>query len=223
MRFSLNGEHPLSKALVGRLDEFIDHIEDRGPGVVPIVEVTGAPSRAFAPVVLDISLVNKWERALRRLERVDAPVICLAEDVCGGTAAEILLVTDYRIAAAGFSFEVPATRDGVWPSMALYRLGHETGLAPLRRAFLFGEPIELGQALALSLVDEAVPDVEEALTVVLARLEGRPTFDIALRRQLTQDARLTSYDVALGRHLAACDRSLRRFERELNFNASAVL
>jgi isomerase DpgB len=121
-------------------------------------------------------------------------------------ALEALLATDYRVAGEGLRLLVPADRDGAWPGMAVYRLANQVGVAGARRSVLFGTPIAAAEALALRLVDEVVPDPAARLAELAGSLGTRP----AILRRLMLDATTTSFEDALGSHLAACDRVLRR-------------
>ena len=104
---------------------------------------------------------------------------------------------------------MPLADGATWPGMALHRLAQQTaGTAAIRRAVLFGTPLDAAQALALHLVDEVTDDaassVAAELTAVFAGSE------LAIRRQLLLDGRTAPFEEALGAHLAACDRALRR-------------
>jgi isomerase DpgB len=164
-------------------------------------------------------VVNRWERALRRLERLDHPVIAViggegaSGRECGGTALDAMLTADFRIAAADVRLIAPwgprgpGGQSGVWPGMALYRLVNQGGAAA-RRTVLFGAPIAALDAIAAHLLDQVAEDPDAALAEVCDRLttacEG-----LGVRRQLMFDAGNVSFEEALGRHLAACDRVLR--------------
>ncbi len=94
--------------------------------------------------------------------------------------------------------------------MALYRLArHGAGAAPIRRALLVGDPVTAADALALHLVDEVTGDPAAALARAAERAAAFYP-DLAIRRQLMFDAATTGFEEALGAHLAACDRELRR-------------
>ena len=54
------------------------------------------------------------------------------------------------------------------------------------------------------------PINSQAAVVMLGRVAGA---EHAIRRQLLLEAATTSYEDALGAHLAACDRELRRLRR----------
>jgi isomerase DpgB len=208
----IDGREPLSAAVVAALDAFVDRVEDAPAGVVPVLRLTGAPLGEQEPS--RTGLVNKWERVLRRLERLGRPTVATVRGDCGGLAAEALLATDYRIASVDARLRLPAGPGGVWPGMGLYRLANQIGFARVRRSVLFGAPLSSVRALEIDLVDEVAQDVQTAVTAAVARLGAADGQDVAVRRQLMLDATTTSFEEALGRHLAACDRLLRRAEEE---------
>lgn len=206
----LDGSRPLSPDTVAALNALCDRAEDadaRGPVVLT---VTGTP--ATAPTG-PLPLVNKWERALRRLERVDLPTVALAGGDCGGVALEALLATDLRIARPGTRLLPAAGPAGVWPGMALYRLANQIGVAAIRRTVLLGTPLTAERAVALGLLDELAADPAAALAGLADTLAALAADGPAIRRQLLLDATTTSFEEALGRHLAACDRTLREVAR----------
>ncbi len=99
---------------------------------------------------------------------------------------------------------------GTWPGMAGFRLVQQLGLASARRTVLFGEPITAREALDRCLVDQVSTDPGRALAAAARLLRRISGPELAIRRQLAFDAQWMSFEDALGPHLAACDRSLRR-------------
>lgn len=196
----IDGTRPVTAGSVEAVEGLCDRAEDHaGPGLV-VLRLSGAPAET-GPARTDVGLVSKWERALRRMERLGRPTVAVASGDVGGPALEALLATDVRIATPDVRLLFPA-----WPGMALYRLTHQTGLAGVRRAVLFGAPIDVAGAVALRLVDEVAADP----AAVLAELAGSVRPEPAIARQLMFDASSTSFEEALGAHLAACERRLRR-------------
>ncbi len=188
--------------------EACDRAEAHGGWLV--VRVSGAPEQARTEG-LTVAMVSRWERALRRLERLPAALVAVAEGDVGGPALDALLATDYRIATLSARLVVPLGGGATWPGMALYRLAHQgSHNATVRRALLFGDPIGALDALALQLLDEVTDDVAGALTAVAGRTGKLSGVELAIRRQLMIDAGTTSFEEALGVHLAACDRTLRQ-------------
>jgi isomerase DpgB len=204
----IDGAEPPSAELVARVGEACDRVEARGGPL--IVRVSGAPADSWTDG-LTVALVSRWERALRRLERLPAATVGIADGDCGGTALDALLATDSRVATTSARLAVPVDSSGTWPGMALYRLVHQgANAAAIRRAVLFGDPIGALDALALQLVDDVTDDVAGALADAAGLTGSGSGAELAIRRQLMLDASTVSFEDALGVHLAACDRTLRR-------------
>ncbi|GGO95607.1 enoyl-CoA-hydratase DpgB [Wenjunlia tyrosinilytica] len=202
----------LEASTVRRIAEICDRVEDARTGDVLLVQVrgddggdTGHPRSRD----LDIHLVNKWERALRRLERLPVATVAVATGECAGPAAEVLLTTDYRVAAPDLVLRLPSSGGAPWPGMALFRLATQIGVHRARRSALFGAATTAEKALALGLVDEITDDPEEAVGVAVKNFQGARAGDISVRRRLLMDAMSSTFEDALGSHLAACDRALR--------------
>ena len=205
----VDGRQPVSAGLVAALGSLCDSAEDRKGGAVVAVRVTGAPARPQAGH-LTVALVSKWERALRRLERLGVATVAVADGDCGGAALDVLLATDYRIATRSVRLVFPVEAGAAWPGMALYRLAQQAGIAAARRAVLFGAPVGAADALAAHLVDELTGDAAGALAAAIEMARACSGPEVAIRRQLLLGAPSTSFEDALGLHLAACDRTLRR-------------
>ncbi|RLV70617.1 enoyl-CoA hydratase/isomerase [Streptomyces sp. CBMAI 2042] len=204
----VDGRRPLSADRIDAIGEACDRAEAHGSRIV--LHVSGAPEGPWADD-LTVSLVSKWERALRRLERLPAATVAVADGDCGGLALDALLATDYRIATGSVRLVMPVRNGATWPGMALYRLGRQgAGASAIRRAVLFGTPVEAAEALAVQLVDEVVDDPARALELAGERLTAVAGSELAIRRQLMLEASTIGFEEALGAHLAACDRALRR-------------
>ncbi|WP_055585441.1 enoyl-CoA-hydratase DpgB [Peterkaempfera griseoplana] len=206
----IDGRQPLSADRVAAVAAVCDSAEDLAGQARVIVQVSGTPEGPWTDD-LTVALVSKWERALRRLERLPATVIAIADGDCGGPALDALLATDYRIATGTVRLMLPVGDDATWPGMALYRLANQgANAAAIRRAVLFGAPVSAAEARALHLVDELSDDLAGAFTAAAGLTGALSGTELAIRRQLLFDAATTSFDEALGVHLAACDRALRR-------------
>lgn len=179
--------------------------------VVHLGDGAPPPPRAW-PVDADVQDVNRWERALRRLERSDSVTVAVARGACAGPALDLLLTADYRIATHDLRLLLPVNEGRLWPGMAVHRLTQQIGAARTRQLVLWGHEMTAPLAQRLALVDEVAVDSELATTIraavlLLGRTAGP---ELAISRQLIAEASGTSYEDALGAHLAACDRELRR-------------
>ncbi|MGY4927217.1 enoyl-CoA-hydratase DpgB [Streptomyces sp. 900105755] len=211
----VDGRRPLSAESVDAVGAVCDRAEDSEGRSRVIVRVSGTPEAGWSSE-LTVTLVSKWERALRRLERLRASTVAVAGGDCGGAALDALLATDYRVGTGALRLVVPVGHGATWPGMALYRLAqHGARAAAIRRAVLFGTPITAADALALHLIDEVAEDPSSALKAARERTGAVSGTELAIRRQLLADASTTSFEEALGVHLAACDRALRQASAEV--------
>ncbi|WP_416973999.1 enoyl-CoA-hydratase DpgB [Streptomyces sp. 4F14] len=208
LTLTVDGREPLSAAAVKAVQDICDRAESRGDTGILTVFATGAPEGDWTGG-LDVMLVSKWERALRRLERLPTAIVAVATGDCGGTALDAFLAADVRAATHDTRLLVGTDESGTWPGMAGYRLVQLAGTARIRKAVLFGQPIKGPEALRLGLVDELVHDPAAAVATVAGLAGGLSGKELAIRRQLLLDAATTPFEDALGPHLAACDRALR--------------
>lgn len=205
----VDGSRPLSAATTEAVLRVCDQAEDLATAGLVAVHVSGTPGPGWQDE-LTVGLLTKWERAVRRLERLALTTAAVASGDCGGAALDLLLATDVRIAAPGTRLVVPLDGEATWPGMALFRIARQAGVAGIRRHALLGEPLAAADAVALGLIDEVVADTDRALAALFERSALVAGKELAIRRQLMLDAGRTSFEDALGSHLAACDRALRR-------------
>ncbi|WP_329200201.1 MULTISPECIES: enoyl-CoA-hydratase DpgB [unclassified Streptomyces] len=205
----IDAARPLDE-LTATVQALCDEVESSRTKTAVVLRLVGSGERRQWPGDVSVSAVNRWERAVRRLEKLDAITVAVAAESCAGPALDLLLATDFRIGATGLRLVLPVNDGHFWPGMALYRLVRHLGAQRARQIVMWGADIPLGRAVGLGLIDEVGDGIEEALataTALTGRLSNRET---ALRRQLIAEAVSAEYDEALGLHLAACDRELRR-------------
>ncbi len=209
VRLELHLADTLSKSLIASINSACDSVEDAGAGAVLLVQLKPAAAGDAAADNVDVHLVNHWERALRRLERLHATTMATVEGRCGGLGTAVLLTTDYRIAAHDVQLSLAASH-GILPSMTLHRIAGQIGAAAGRQLVLFGIDMSAARAAELGMVDAVTDDVEAATAAFIKSLAALCTEDLPVRRRLLNEAPALNYDDALGAHLAACDRLLRR-------------
>jgi isomerase DpgB len=203
---------PLAE-LTAAIAAVCDRIDDsQSPTVVVLRLGTSLPEYRQWPGVVDMREVSRWERAVRRLERSAGLNIAVAGGPCGGPALDLLLATDLRIAAPDLLVLPPVTDGRFWPGMLMYRLVQQLGIARARQIVLWGEDISAERAHELGLVDQVTQDITDALSKATSKAmtSTTPGKELAVRRQLLFDATSSSFEDALGLHLSACDRELRR-------------
>jgi isomerase DpgB len=235
----ISSRDSLSPRVIDRVNKACERVEDAPKDVILLVRLhdgraasddaasaagDDAASEDVAggepwPHEVGIHAVNRWERALRRLERLPGATLAVVEGDCTGLALEMLLTTDCRVALDTARFRLPATAEGTWPGMSLYRLANQVGVAQIRRSVLFGLDFDAVRAAELGLIDQIGEDPAALARAALEMLGGGRGTELAIRRRLLLDATTTSFEDALGSHLAACDRALRLAQRGLDAGA----
>ncbi|SMD25052.1 enoyl-CoA-hydratase DpgB [Kibdelosporangium aridum] len=205
----LDGTRPLSAASVEELAGLCDRAEDHRESGPVTIHVTGAPPAGWSEG-LTVGLVSKWERVVRRFERLSRVTIVVASGDCAGMALDLLLAADVRIVAPGTRLLLAEAGGATWPGMTVHRLTQQAGAAAIRRAVLLGAPIDADRALALNLIDEISEDPAATLADLAETVDAVDGKEMAIRRQLIFEAGSTTFEDALGAHLAAADRALRR-------------
>lgn len=199
--------------LTAQLSNAVDQAEDLGLCAIMLIHLAGYVNPTVVdswPGQIDVQSVHKWERVLRRIERSNFVTILFAEHACSSVALELLLITDRRLAARDF-FVLPPTFSGnVWPGMALYRLARQIGESGARELVLKAGGISAQRGVELRIIDEIIDIGTNRTDHTPVLLRYAPPDDFAIARRLIQDSLSTSFDEALGAHLAACDRTLRR-------------
>jgi isomerase DpgB len=217
VHLQVGGGEPLSASLVARVEEVCTRIEDAGAkDLTLVVHLRGVDPADRAepwPHETAIHLVTRWERVLHRLERLPAVVIAVVDEgVSRGPAFDLLLATDYRLGVAQARLELAQSAGAAWPGLALYRLTNQLGAPAARRLLVLHEALSAARAFEIGVIDEVVADEHDAVVrvrEVLHALNPVRGKEFAIRRQLILEAGSTTFDDALGPHLAACDRSLR--------------
>ena len=211
---TVNGNAVLSAELVKQINDVCAQLaEDPGTTRTLLVHIDGSQPAAADdpwPSAVGIHLVNQWERALRKLERAPAPVLSIVTGTCRGPAFDVLLATDYRLGTSDACLEVVSVAGGSWPGMALYRMATKIGMTTARRMTVLGEPVLASEAIALGLLDEIPDDLRTRAGTLLDSFGRMPGKEFAIRRQLLVETATASFEDAVGTHLAACDRAMRR-------------
>lgn len=210
LSLDVDGTGPLPR-LTAELNAVCDRLEERTDRSVLGIRLLPVPTdRRSWPSGVGVQEVNRWERAVRRLEQLPAMIVTTASGVCGGPALDLLLASDFRIASPDLLLMLPVNDGHFWPGMAVYRLAQQLGAGRARQIVLWGDDLDGVRAHELGLVDQLSDDLSEAAhtaVVLMGRISDR---ELAVRRQLLLEAPAAEYQDALGAHLAACDRELRR-------------
>jgi enoyl-CoA hydratase/carnithine racemase len=150
-----------------------------------------------------------WEDAMVAIERMDRLVIAGINGHCLGGGLQLTLVCDYRLASEDALLGLPAVKECLIPSLALYRLPRLIGAARAKELILLGEPISAREAERYGLVNRVVPAVEfgRALQETVERFLALPSSSVRASKHLTTrafDTDLDAFRAAMQAHLLAC-------------------
>ena len=162
---------------------------------VRVVVITGA-GRAFCTGVDltelaagDFGLEDfiAWEDAMIAIERMDRVFVAGINGHCLGGGLQLALVCDYRLASADALLGLPAVKECLIPSLALYRLPRLIGAARAQELILLGEPLDARTAERYSLVNRVVPAAEfpGALDETVERFLALPPASVRASKLLT--------------------------------------
>jgi enoyl-CoA hydratase/carnithine racemase len=151
---------------------------------------TGVDLNALAAGALTLPDLVRWEDAMTALERMDKLVIGAINGHCIGGGLQLALVCDYRLAVEDALLGLPAVKECLIPSMALYRLPRLIGQARAKELILLGEPITAREGERIGLVTRAVPaaDFAKALDETIEKLLALPPVSVIASKRLTTRA-----------------------------------
>ena len=184
------------------LGEVVDHVSRAA--AVRLVVLTGA-GRAFSTGV-DLGALASgafgladfvaWEDAMTAIERMDRLFVAAINGHCLGGGLQLALVCDYRLASDAALLGLPAVKECLIPSMALYRLPRFIGAARARELILLGEPIDAATAERYGLVNRVVPaaDFERELDATVQKLLALPPASVRASKRLTARAFDLAFD-----------------------------
>jgi enoyl-CoA hydratase/carnithine racemase len=170
---------------------------------------TGVDLKALAAGAVGLADFIAWEDAMTAIERMDKLFVAAINGHCLGGGLQLALVCDYRLASEDALLGLPAVKEGLIPSMALYRLPRLIGLAPARKLILLGEPIEAREAERYGLVDRVVAAAElpRAVDETVRKLLALPPTSARASKVLTAkafDAEFDAFRREMEAQLAAC-------------------
>jgi enoyl-CoA hydratase/carnithine racemase len=151
---------------------------------------TGVDLKALAAGELTQPDLVAWEDAMTAIERMDRLVIAGINGHCIGGGLQLALVCDYRLAVEDALLSLPAVKECLIPSMALYRLPRLIGLGRAKELILLGEPITAREGERIGLVNRAVPaaDFPKTLDETIERFLALPPISATASKRLSTRA-----------------------------------
>jgi 2-(1,2-epoxy-1,2-dihydrophenyl)acetyl-CoA isomerase len=153
-----------------------------------------------APPDLGDTLERTYNPLIRRICRLERPVVCAVNGVAAGAGANLAFNCDIVLAARSAQFLEPFCRLGLVPDAGgTYILPRLVGSARARGLALLGEPLSAEQAAAWGLIWRVVDDerlMEEA-TALARRLATQATKGLGLIKRALVASATNSLDAQL--------------------------
>ncbi len=170
---------------------------------------TGVDLKALASGAFGLPDFVAWEDAMTAIEGLDKLFLAAINGHCVGGGLQLALVCDYRLASEDALLGLPAVKECLIPSMALYRLPRLIGLARAKELILLGEPISAREAEGYGLVNRVVPaaDFPRAVEETVDKLLALPPASARASKALAGRAFDTEFDAfrrEMERRLAEC-------------------
>ena len=118
---------------------------------------TGIDLKELAADRIDMSYHERFEKALRILEKMEKVVIVGMHGYCLGGALQLAMACDIRVSTADCQIGLPAIRESLVPGLGTWRLPRYVGWGRAKKLILGGENISGEEALNIGLVDHLVP------------------------------------------------------------------
>lgn len=134
-------------------------------------------------LIRDMGFVNKMFRGLAKPDippdevagdSIEKLWVSAVETFAIGGGCQILLATDFNIAARDAYMTLPARKEGIIPAMANLRLTRFVGDRITRQAIMYERRIECDSDVGRMICDEIVPpnEIDATITRVIDRLTG---------------------------------------------------
>jgi enoyl-CoA hydratase/carnithine racemase len=158
---------------------------------------TGVDLDALAGGAFALSDFVAWEDAMTAIERMDRVFIAAINGYCLGGGLQLALVCDYRLASDTAQLGLPAVKECLIPSMALFRLPRLIGVARARELILLGEAVDATAAERYGLVNRVVPAAEfdRALDETVQKFLALPPASTRASKRLSGRAFDLEFDV----------------------------
>jgi enoyl-CoA hydratase/carnithine racemase len=155
--------------LIGARGAFFSAGSDLNPNTVPDFRGSTLDGRNW--------FRNKWHTLFDELESIEKPIVAAHQGPCLGSALEMSLSCDFRLAARSARYGLPEIGFGALPgSGGISRLTRVAGPHWTRWLVMAGEQVSADEAVTMGIIHAVYPDEEFASRVraFCARLAALP-------------------------------------------------
>jgi enoyl-CoA hydratase/carnithine racemase len=170
---------------------------------------TGIDLKELAADSIDMSYHERFEKALRILEKMEKVVIVGMHGYCLGGALQLAMACDIRVSTADCQIGLPAIRESLVPGLGTWRLPRYVGWGRAKRLILGGENISGEEALNIGLVDHLAPPEEffSHLDQIAANYLKSCSLGSRMSKLLTNSAFDLDYDEFLAEYFRLQERT----------------
>jgi len=156
---------------------------------------SGVDVTALSRGEISITFFQNWEKALRKLETLDAVVIAAVHSHCIGGGLQIALACDLRVARDDARFGITAVKEGIIPGIGMWRIARHAGIGRAKQLALAAEIVNASVAKEWGLVDWVVDSGSFDATVagLTERILSMARTSTRLTKKLTNMAFETSF------------------------------
>lgn len=209
---TLNRPHVFNALSAGMADDVARLVEEAtARDDVRVVVLTGTGhafstgadiSGADAHEHFDVSALDRANRIIRAITRLDKPVLAAVNGVAAGVGCSAALAADIVVAAESASFLLAFARIGLMPDGgATATVAASIGRARAMRMALLAEPLTAREAYDAGLVTHVAPDdsFTDLVDKLVRRLAAGPPLALAASKKAVNAATLPHLDDALER------------------------
>ncbi|MDW6021846.1 enoyl-CoA hydratase/isomerase family protein [Mesorhizobium sp. BAC0120] len=177
--------------------DLVDALEaaEQDPAVGAII-MTGAGDRAFGagqdlnetktfdPDRAEL-WIGEWERLYDRIRSLSKPLIMALNGLAAGSAFQVTLLGDFRIAHDGVKMGQPEINSGIASTTGPWIMMEMIGLARTTDLTLSGRMMPASECVAIGLINRIVPreEVLEASLALGEELAAKPRLAMKLNKQ----------------------------------------
>ena len=209
---TLNRPHVFNALSAEMADEVARLVEEAtGRDDVRVVVLTGTGhafstgadiSGADAHEHFDVSALDRANRIIRAITRLDKPVVAAVNGSAAGVGCSAALAADIVVAAESAGFRLAFARIGLMPDGgATATVAASIGRARAMRMALLAEPLTAREAYDAGLVTHVAADADfpDLVARLVARLAAGPPLALAASKKAVNAATLPHLDDALER------------------------
>lgn len=177
--------NPLSRAMIGALQDEVDRLADDRTARVVILAAAGKGFSAGHDLkeILAHAGDEPWQRELFdscshmmvELTRLPQPVIARVHGIATAAGCQLVSMCDLAVASEAATFALPGVNVGIFCSTPAVGVGRNIGRKHAMEMLLTGQPVDAATALEWGLVNRVVPadKLDEAINRFVQLILGR--------------------------------------------------